>query len=36
MLTPAHLRDVFDVEADVLPADATGAIAIVPIRRHQA
>ncbi len=35
MLTPAHLRDVFDVEADVLPADATGAIAIVPIGRHQ-
>ena len=33
MLTPAHLRAVFDVDATVMPADADGAMTIVPLRR---
>jgi iron complex transport system ATP-binding protein len=34
MLTPDHLRTVFDVEADVLAGDTAGTLTIVPIRRH--
>lgn len=34
MLTPAHLRAVFDVDAAVMPLEADGTVTVVPIRRH--
>lgn len=34
MLTPGHLRAVFDVDATVLPNDTAGALTIIPTGRH--